>query len=241
MRTAQDILKSVGDILLDADYVHWTLPELCGWLNYGLDAITLQKPSASAVTVNVPLVRGPLQTLPANYVSILRPVRNVPGANADRNPRKRISVVSEQSLSQYNPSWDDEHSVPYTQQAKHFIFDEANPKAFYVYPGNDGTGVLEMVLCAVPAKIAPTGDANKLESYTAQLPLDETYHDALIDYVLYRAYSKDSQYAGAAQRAALHYQQFANSLGIKLSVEANTSPNTRTGVPQAASGVQQQG
>lgn len=92
MRTAQDILKSVGDILLDADYVHWTLPELCGWLNYGLDAITLQKPSASAVTVNVPLVRGPLQTLPANYVSILRPVRNVPGANADRIPHSAIRI-----------------------------------------------------------------------------------------------------------------------------------------------------
>lgn len=241
MRTAQDILTSASDILLDAGFVHWTLPELVRWLNLGLDAITLQKPSASATTVEVPLVRGTKQTLPDGYVSILRPIRNVRGANADREPRKRITVVSEQSLSQYNPGWDDEFSVPYRQQAKHFIFDEANPKSYYVYPGNDGTGVLEMVLSAIPDKIAPTGDANKLESYATPLPLDETYHDAVLDYTLYRAWSKDAQFAGAAQRAALHYQQFANSLGIKVTVEANTSPNTRTGVAQAASGIQQQG
>lgn len=239
MRTAQDILKSVSDILLDEGFVHWTLPELCRWLNLGLDAITLQKPSASAATVEVELATGTLQALPSGYVSILRPIRNVRGANADRNPRKRISVVSEQSLTNLNPSWDDEYSVPFAQQAKHFIFDEANPKAFYVYPGNDGTGVLEMVLSVVPVKIAATGDVDKLDSYATPLPLDETYHDALMDYTLYRAWSKDAQFAGAAQRAALHYQQYANALGIKLGVEANTSPNSRYRLAQAASGVQQ--
>lgn len=241
MRTAQDILTSASDILLDAGFVHWTLPELVRWLNLGLDAVTLQKPSASAVTVEVELVRGTMQTLPAGYVSILRPIRNVRGPGADRNPRKRITVVSEPSLTQLNPAWDDEYSVPFAQQAKHFVFDEANPKAYYVYPGNDGTGMLEMVLSAIPEKITATGDVDKLESYAVQLPLDETYHDALLDYTLYRAWSKDAQFAGAAQRAALHYQQFANSLGIKVTVEANTSPNTRNGVAQAASGVQQQG
>lgn len=241
MRTAQDILTNASLLLTDEGFVHWTLPDLCTWLNYGLDAITLQKPSASAQTVNVELVRGTLQTLPDGYVSILRPIRNMRGQNADREPRRRLTVVSEQSLTGFNPSWDDEYSVPYRQQAKHFIFDEANPKAFYVYPGNDGTGVIEMVLSAIPTKITATGDVNKAESYATPIPLDETYHDALLDYVLYRAWAKDGQYAGSAQRAVLHYQQFASALGIKVSVEANTSPNTRTGVPQAASGITQQG
>lgn len=241
MRTAQNILTDASNLLTDEGFVHWTLPDLCSWLNYGLDAITLQKPSASAETVTVPLARGTLQTIPAGYVSILRPIRNVRGASEDREPRRRLTVVSEQALTGLDPSWDDEYSVPYRQQAKHFIFDEANPKAFWVYPGNDGTGALEMVLSAIPQKITATGDVNKPESYATPIPLDETYHDALLDYVLYRAYAKDSQFAGSANRAVLHYQQFANALGIKVTVEANTSPNTRTGVPQAASGIQQQG
>ncbi len=240
MRTAQDILTTCSGLLLDEDHAHWPLPELCQWLNYGLDAITLQKPSASAVTVAVPLVAGTRQQLPANYVCVLRPIRNVPGENADREPRKRVTVVNEEELTSLNPAWDDQLSVRYRQQVKHFMFDEANPKAFYVYPGNDGTGVLEMVMSAVPAKIVPTGDADKIESYTTVLPLDETYHDALVDYIMYRSYSKDAQFAGMANRAALHYQSFANALGIKLAVEANTSPNARSRQPQAASGVSQQ-
>ncbi len=240
MRTAQDILTTCSGLLLDEDHAHWPLTELCQWLNFGLDAITLQKPSASAVTATVPLVEGTRQQLPANYVSVLRPIRNVPGANADREPRRRITVVNEEDLTGLNPAWDDPLSVRYRQQARHFVFDEANPKTFYVYPGNDGTGALEMVLSAIPEKIAPTGDPEKIASYGTELPLDETYHDALVDYIMYRAYSKDAQFAGMANRAALHYSQFANSLGIKLAVEANTSPNARSRQPQAASGVTQQ-
>lgn len=239
MRTAQDILQAASTLLLDEGYVHWTLPELCTWLNFGLDAITLQKPSASAVTVNVPLSRGTLQTIPAGNVCILRPVRNVDGPSSDRMPRKRITVVDEPSLSAMNPAWDDERTCRYQQQVKHVLFDEAAPKSFYVYPGNDGTGLVEMVLSAIPAKVKPTGHEDDLASYDTQLPLDETYHDALVDYVMYRAYSKDAQFAGTAQRASLHYQQFANSLGIKVVVEARTSPNAKSRVAPAAGGVDQ--
>lgn len=241
MRTAQDILEAASGLLLDEGFVHWTLPELCTWLNFGLDAITLQKPSASAVTTAVPLVRGTLQMLPSGFASILRPVRNISGPDSDRMPRKRLTIVDEASMSAMNPSWDDEISARYQQQVKHVIFDEASPKTFYVYPGNDGTGLVEMVLSAIPAKIKPAGIEDDLSSYDAPLPLDETYHDALLDYIMYRAYSKDAQFAGTAQRAALHYQQFANSLGIKVSVEANTSPNAKYRVAPAASGVVQGG
>ena len=241
MRTAQDILEAASGLLLDEGFVHWTLPELCRWLNFGLDAITLQKPSASAVTTGVPLVRGTLQTLPDGYASILRPVRNIAGPKADRMPRKRLTVVDEPSLSAMNPAWDDEITCRYQQQAKHVLFDEASPKTFYVYPGNDGTGVVEMVLSAIPAKVTPSGIEDDIASYDMPIALDETYHDALVDYVMYRAYSKDAQFAGAQNRAALHYQQFANSLGIKVSAEANTSPNAKSRVAPAASGVVQGG
>lgn len=240
MRTAQDILQAASGLLLDEGFVHWTLPELCNWLNFGLDAITLQKPSASAATVEVPLVRGTLQALPDGYASILRAVRNVRGTDTDRMPRKRLTVVDEASVSALNPSWDDEISCRYQQQAKHVMFDEASPKTFYVYPGNDGTGVVEMVLSAIPAKITPSGIPEDTSSYDTPLPLDETYHDALLDYVMYRAYSKDAQFAGAAQRAALHYQQYAGALGIKVRVEAYTSPNAKARVAPAAGGIAQE-
>lgn len=241
MRRASDILSAASQLLLDEEYTHWTLIELCTWLNFGMDAISLQKPTANAVTANIPLVVGTLQTLPGGYTSMLRPVRNVRGTNSSRIERKRITVTDGDILSATCPSWDDPQSVLYAEQVKHVIYDEANPKSFYVYPGNDGKGLIEAVMCAIPEKVYPTGSPTDLASYVVPLNLDETYHDALLDYVLYRAYSKDMQQAGNAQRAALHYQQFANALGIKVKAETYFSPNAKARLPQSASGIDQGG
>lgn len=244
MFTARDVFEKAGILLNDTGNLstrRWPLAELCGWLNDGLKAIVIQKPSASAVNVSLPLVRGTLQTIPDGYVSILRPVRNVRAERSDRQPRKTISVVSDEQLSNLNPAWHDEYSVRYMQQVKHFVFDEANPRAFYVYPGNDGTGAIEAVLCAEPKLIQPKDGVNPtdLAAYEVEVPIEDIYSGVLLDYVLYRARSKDAQESGNATRAALHYQQFANALGIKINVEANTSPNAKSGVPHGAAGVMQ--
>lgn len=244
MFTAQDVFEKVGVLLNDTGKYaarRWPLIELCGWLNDGIGAIVLQKPSATAKSVTLPLVRGTLQTIPNEYVSILRPVRNMRAPLSDRQPRRTINVVSEEQISSMNPTWHDEYSVRYHQQVKHFIFDEANPRAFYVYPGNDGAGSVELVLCAAPTKIEPLDPTkdDDIASYAVEIPLEDTYSGVLLDYVLYRARSKDAQESGNATRAALHYQQFANALGIKINVEANTSPNVKAGVPYAANGVMQ--
>ena len=247
MYTARELFEKAGILLNDTGEFsserRWPLSELCGWLNDGLGAIVNQKPSATAKSVTLSLVRGTLQSIPDGYVSILRPVRNVRGISSDRLPRRIITVVPEEQLSSLNPTWHDEYSVRYAQQVKHLIFDEANPRAFYVYPGNDGTGSIEVVLCADPVKIEPTDHNNPedLASYEVEIPLDDIYFGVLLDYVLYRARSKDAQEAGSANRAALHYQQFANGLGIRVNVEANTSPNVKAGAPHAAGGVVQTG
>lgn len=244
MFTARDIFEKAGILLNDTGKLssvrRWPLLELCGWLNDGLGAIVIQKPSATAKNVTLPLVRGTLQTIPDGYVSILRPVRNMRNESSDRQPRRTISVVSNEQLSDVNPAWHDEYSVNYAQQVKHFVFDEVNPRAFYVYPGNDGTGAIESVLCAEPQVVAPLNEyVDELSSYEVEIELEDIYAGVLLDYVLYRARSKDAQDAGSATRAALHYQQFANALGIKINVEANTSPNIKTGVPYGAAGVVQ--
>ena len=244
MFTARDIFEKAGILLNDTGKLssvrRWPLLELCGWLNDGLGAIVIQKPSATAKNVTLPLVRGTLQTIPDGYVSILRPVRNMRNGSSDSQPRRTISVVSNEQLSDVNPAWHDEYSVNYAQQVKHFVFDEVNPRAFYVYPGNDGTGAIEAVLCAEPQVVAPLNEyVDELSSYEVEIELEDIYAGVLLDYVLYRARSKDAQDAGSATRAALHYQQFANALGIKINVEANTSPNIKTGVPYGAAGVVQ--
>lgn len=242
MRTARKLFEEAGILLNDTGEFtarRTPLSELCDWLNDGLTAIVLQKPSATAQTVTLDLKEGTLQQLPSHFSSILRPVRNVRGEKSDRRPRKVVTVTSGETINAIKPDWHDSYSVPFAQQVKHFIYDEANPKAFYVYPGNDGTGYLEAVLSAVPAEVEAKGDPAELASYDVAIPIDDVYFGVLLDYVMYRARSKDAQESGNAQRAALHYQQFANALGINVTVETNMSPNTKAGVGGGAVGVTQ--
>jgi hypothetical protein len=60
--------------------------------------------------------------------------------------------------------------------------------------------------------------------------LDDIYANCLLDYILYRAYQKDSEYAGNAQRSMMHYQGFSNALGIKTQADSATTPIPTTGV-----------
>ena len=46
-----------------------------------------------------------------------------------------------------------------------------------------------------------------------------------MDYVLFRSYQKDSEYAGNAQRAQLHYQLFLNCIGQGGQAQELVSPN----------------
>lgn len=246
MYTVRELFEKAGILLNDTGKLTTrrnTLSELCGWVNDGINAIILQKPSATSKTVSLPLVRGTLQHIPDGYVSILRPVVNNRVSGSDNKPRRIITVVDKEQIDALNNTWHDPFSVRYAQQVKHFIFDEMNPRAFYVYPGNDGTGNIDVVLSAEPAKITALNpdQPEDLSSYEIEIPLDDIYFGVLLDYVLYRARSKDTQDAGSATRAVLHYQQFANALGIKINVEANTSPNVKPGVPSAPSGVVQTG
>lgn len=229
MLKANSLLKTAGDQLLDAKYTRWTLTELAGHLNDGLREITVQKPTATAQNIVVSLQRGTLQKLPDNYQQFLRAVRNVTVGDDDLRIGGPIITTAQRAiLDAQNPYWHDEHAVPARQFVRHFIFDETDPMTFYVYPPNDGTGTIEAVVSKIPDKVEATGNPEELASYDVVVDIKETYANALLDYVLYRAHAKDSQNAGNAQRAALHYQQFANSLGIRMTNEINLSPNVKS-------------
>jgi DUF971 family protein len=87
----------------------------------------------------------------------------------------------------------------------------------------------------VPAGIPNvTANVDALGSYAVQIDIQDIYTSPILDYVLYRAYSKDASFAGSAQRAAAHYSQFANALGAKLQNEATRNINVKAAQENAA-------
>lgn len=230
--TAAELLTRAAVILHDTDHVRWPLSELVDWINDAQRAIVLAKPSANPQTVNLDLIRGTRQSLTdPTHLCLLRLPRNILQIDPVRGGRA-IRPVTREQLDTSSPYWHDPVEVPYRKEVRQYVFDEANPREFYVYPGNDATGIVEAVVSVLPTAVVPAddGDANDIASYeSVALGLSEPYAVVILDYVLYRAFSKDDMPADNS-RAQIHYQAFATALGVKIQAEAANSPNSRAKV-----------
>lgn len=236
----RDAMFEASLILQDDRFTRWTLPVLNLFINGALREILLHKPNAFATTVNLTLEAGARQQMPDQYPTLLRIIRNVvpetPSALAG-NAITQITLVSRQMMDAIDPYWSDPNFTKPSARVKHFMFDVAQPDHFYVYPPNNGAGVVEAIVAAEPARIgAPASGQTLLDSWSAVVPIKESYRQAVVDYMLFRAYSMDLAIPGSAQRAQMHRAAFAEALGIKYSRESLASPKTTYAAPAVDGG-----
>lgn len=201
---AGDILQRAAIILNDEEFVRWTKPELFAWLNDAACEVVLRRPAAGAVTAEIELAAGSLQSLPAGGIELLDVVRNVGGKPVRRTDR--------QLLDDSMPSWQQMKPV---SAIKHYTFDERTPKVFYVYPPARAGVKVEALYSAAPPAVAADDD---------MLQLDRAYIGPLVSYILYRALAKDAETSNG-QLAAAHFQAFAEALGSNNEVTTAVSPN----------------
>ncbi len=223
--TAQDVLTRAGDIVQDQTNVRWPIAELLRYLNDGRREVAIARPDLYATIATVALAAGTKQEIPADGSRLLDVVRNI---NGDDSPGKATRIVEREVLDAQRPDWHTEASAV----TKHFMFDERYPRIFYVYPPAAAAAKLELAYSRTPTEILEANIAS------TQLTEEDIYTGALVDYVCYRAFSKDAEYAGNLQRAQAHYQQFANALGLGIRAATVTSPNVANvgGLPPRAAG-----
>ena len=209
--TVSSLLAKAAVILQDPTNIRWPQSELLDWLNDGQREVALYKPNAFVKNTNKQLVTGTKQSLPEDGVSLVDVVRNL-GTNGT-TPGNAIRMVSREILDAQLPSW---HSSTAAAAVKHFVYTPLDPKTFYVYPPQpaSGQGQVEIVYVASP------NDA----SLNGNITLDDIYVTALLNYILYRAYSKDAEYANNAQLATAYYNSFQGVLQGKVTAEAASSP-----------------
>lgn len=208
--TAGALLGKVSQILLDESNVRWPVTtEMIGWLDTAQRTACLLKPDLLTTTAPVQLAAGTKQTLPAAANAPLIAVTRNMGA-AGSTPGAAITPIDKDVLDALLPGWGGNALA--SAVVKHYMRDPRNPKTFYVYPAQPAPpAYVEIVY-----PIAPTA----LTKATDNLSLDDIYEGVLIDYCLYRAYSKDSLQANAAGQAAAHRQAFFDALGIRNQAEA---------------------
>lgn len=224
--TAQDLMTAAGYVLNDAG-TRWTYPELCFWINEGIRSIIFARPQAASQVVTLPLAVGTLQSVPAQYMTILKITSNITAVGPPIVRGRAIRITTRDALDAVCPEWNNPAKFPYAQQVRQYVFDDDDPRTFYVYPGNDGTGNVEGIVSTVPAMvtIANGADPNALASYDVDVDVKDIYQPVLLDYVLYRAFSKDDIAGAAPPVGAQYFQAFAQAMGIKVQVAQATSPN----------------
>jgi len=206
-----DILDRAAIILQDNTNVRFPNSELLKFFNDAQKEVVLHRPDATMVNTTFACATGSKQTLPTQALRLIEVVRNVGG--------RAVTQVERRILDETLPNWHE--TTAGTNKIEHYVYDPADPKNFYVYPkGASGTYSLEVVYSSAPAEIS----ISNFDTDTTVISLDDVYSNCILDYVLYRSYQKDSEFAGNAQRAMMHYQSFANALGVKTQADSATTP-----------------
>lgn len=198
--TAQALINSAAFVLEDTGNATWSRAELLGWLNEGQAQTVVYAPGANTVRANVPLAAGTHQTLPSDAMVLMDVPRNVNGP--------AVRMVSRELLDAGPYDW---HTAPATTTVKNYVYDPSDQYTFYVFPPNNGSGQVVAVYARIPAR---------LTNETQSIELDDSYEAAVLNYMLFRAYSKDTDYTEDAGKAAAHFAAFKDAIANRGSTQA---------------------
>tara|TARA_R100000742_G_scaffold4006_1_gene1073 strand:- start:3310 stop:3972 length:663 start_codon:yes stop_codon:yes gene_type:complete len=210
-----DLIDRAEEILQDTTNVRWTQQTLLNYLNDAQREIVLFRPDANPVNASFTLAQAAKQTLPTAALRLLSIYANASPAT------KPITNIERRVLDDQIEDW---HGTTGTS-VEHYVYDPVDPKIFYVYPHPSGGGhTISIVYSSAPSDIT----IGNFSSDTTVISLDDVYANAILDYMLYRAYQKDTEYAGDMNRAGVYLQAFQSSLGIKAQVDAASMPSPST-------------
>lgn len=208
--TGTAIALSVEEVLSDASNVVWTEAQLLEWLNDAQYAISLVRPDASSSVVNLLLVAGTKQTIAGRR--LIDVIRNM---GADGNTAGQVvEHVDMGNKDKFNPSW---HSDSASITINDFMHDPRVPTVFYVSPPATAPTYLELKQAVVPAV---------LTALTETINLDDVYVPVIIEWMLYRSFSRDDIDTPNFQRGQAHKATFFNLLGVKTQIDQAFTPQS---------------
>lgn len=203
------LIERVSKTLFDETQVIWAKPELIAYLSNALLAVTTIKPNAYVPTVRFRMAKGTEQVLPDDAKTLRAAYRNLGATGV--TPGRAVRLIAKAEMDRADPDW---HNAPQTAEVECYMYDEANPKVFWVSPPQKfPPQYLEIAYAGVPPAYT---DAD------TDLPISDDYSDAIYYYVLAQCYSKNSgsqQPAKAAEYLNLHMQ----ALGMNAQTQAAIS------------------
>lgn len=200
----------------DTTSIRWPVGEWVRYLNDGQREIMLHRPDAFNKSAVIDCVAGTKQALPADGAKLIDVQRN-----STVTSKRAVRICSREILDAQMPNW---HNIAGAAEIVHFMYDPREPKAFWVYPPATNTAKLEINYSATPTDIAEPAAGSDYTAVVGNISVADIYANSLLDYMLYRVYLKDADYAGNGARAQAHYAAFTTALGIDLKATLSAAP-----------------
>jgi len=206
-----DLIDQAHGLLHDTG-VRWPKPQLLDWFNAGQREVCLERPDALVVNGTHNTAVAAKQTLAAEGLRLIEVV-------SDATTNKGIRITDRDTLDIHEPDW---QSV--TGDPEQYVYDLRDPKTFYLYPHPALARNINIIYAKSPTVVTIAN----YDTDVTVLEIDDIYANAILDYMLYRSYIKDSK-AGNADRGMAHYNAFLQSLGKKIQIDAALHPSSGKG------------
>lgn len=215
--TAQSILGQVARDLNDDTSVRWTTGDLVAYFNDGQRDILTHRPDARNVSAQLALVAGAKQALPANGEKLIDILSNSTGA------QRAVTRVDRVLLDGQIRGW---RGLSGTLEILHYCYDPREPRAFEVYPPAAVGASLSIEYAAGTVDILTPAPGTTTSAITGSLSLSDLFANAIRNYVMFRCYSKNTEFTANPQLAAAFYGAYVNDLGVEAKATAGVAPAT---------------
>lgn len=215
-----DLIARAKTILQDEDSVRWPLSELQWWINDGYRETLVLRPDSNTITAEFTCAAGPRQVITTVFPNATRLVSVLRNTAATSN-KYSVRLVDRRVLDDQRKGW---YTETPTVSVEEYMFDARQPKEFLVYPPATSASTLELSYAQVPEPHTLSEVQLNNPATAETIRIDDSFANSLLDYMLYRAFTKDAEQQGNAARAVAHYQAFQNSLGIAAQTNAASQP-----------------
>lgn len=211
--TAGEIVVQCQELAQDESGDIWTAAEGVAWVNDAQRAIAIARIDASVSRGSMQLVPGIKQSITGRRLVAVHYNLGSDGATVGLPVRLIERGIKDES----DPLWTTETAAT---QIFEYMYDEDNPKNFDVSPPVHAS---TQVHIEVTQGVDPTDCAD----LNSTIDLDDIYVPAIIEWVMYRFFGRDSEETPNHQRAISYFGNFFHLLGVKIKSDMFSSPHMR--------------
>lgn len=208
-----NILSRVRAKLNDLGSVRWPDSEHIEAINDAQKSILEARPDLLESYTFVVLVKGTVQSVPADCYLLFDVIGN---ADVNNNLTSPVSFISRSTMDRHHRAWMSETA---SAQVIHWMQDDREKAKFHVYPPQPttGSGRVQIRYAKRPADVTAVG---------SNVGVPDECINALYHFCMTRALEKDEKFSGSPQ-AQEHFSKFALFLSAKTEAE-NQSDAYRT-------------